>query len=229
MTFEFNTDDRVIDMAKSGDRRTQGVIYPVINSYHGHSGAGGQEWVRTPDNRGHVSGVDPDRYMRFDPKLAGMSKGDQRVRLFAMREEMTKVLGQLRGPMFKEMEDQLLGWLNQVEALIQVVAEPLDHELLVIDDAKVEDHMVDRYNLLVGGTKFGDLWRRKTAKEYEAPSNFSLALVDGSPEIDLGQDYQEALERLSVEIERLRGGMPIGFWALTVYAAAEVAAEKTPA
>jgi hypothetical protein len=60
----FSNGQRVIDML-GGDSMTRGRVYRVVNSYDGHSGCGPQEWVRVINDKGSITGYDPDRFIPF--------------------------------------------------------------------------------------------------------------------------------------------------------------------
>lgn len=132
MGFRFNTGDLVVNMI-AGESMTLGKVYPVVNSYDGHSGCGEQEWCRVPDDRGVVSGYDPDRFIRYTP-------GEQQGTLAAALRTRERLRALMKGVqpkgVFSELHGKLSDMLEDAESLVAGCAASPDANQVILNELK---------------------------------------------------------------------------------------------
>lgn len=116
----FHNGQRVIDML-GGDATTRGRVYRVVNSYDGHSGCGPQEWVRIINDKGQITGYDPDRFIPFMGDKEAADPLACALHLKGILTDLSKTFGGSK--MFAEPARRVRQGIEDIDSILGCVAQ----------------------------------------------------------------------------------------------------------
>lgn len=217
----FRDGQKIVNTLVTDGSLTQGRIYFVVNSYDGVSGCGPQEWVRVVNDRGHISGYDPDRFIPY--------VGDQETaNALACALHVRSILGDLakgfQGPLFAEARKRVGQAHQDIDSIIGIIADAPYPEQIGIGALPFE--MIPEaagplkttiYEVAIQGAVMGWLVRTGPAKSSATPHDGEWFLYVDEVLRPLASEhwedaYKEARQTVE-QVARMRGYHNIDLWA----------------